>query len=90
MAKVREYFRNRFSFEVLVTEGSRLVFHCVYYPSKCGYPRYHFENFSLTLKDMNYEISRFMSAVNKYEAYPKLDLDTLDSRLNWLRFFDDE
>lgn len=90
MAKVREYFRNRFSFEMVVTEGSKLLLHAVYYPSKSGFPRYHFENYGLVLPDLNYEACRFMSAVNKYEAYPKLDLQTLDTRLSWPRGFFDE
>lgn len=65
--------------ESFIYDHNKLVLHCVYYkPSGYGYPRYHFENFCLNVTALNYEICRFMRAVNKINANPHRDLDTLD------------
>lgn len=80
MVKTRTYDKTRTSIECHVYEGNKLVMHLVYYNGfNYGYPRYHFENFCLQLRDLNYEIQRFMNFVHKVLTYPSLDIDALGS-----------
>lgn len=85
MAKTRTYYRTKVCFEMHVFDGNKCLLHCVYYPSKFNVPRYHFENFGLYLSDLNYEICRFMSAVNKVIAYPNIEFESLEDSLSGYR-----
>lgn len=77
--KTRSYYKTQTYLEEHIYQGNKLVAHLVYYPAKGYYcPRYHFENFNLLLPDLNYEITRFISLVNKVIANPGLDLESVD------------
>lgn len=83
----RTYEKYQRHIESFVYDGNKLVLHLIYYlPSGYGYPRYHFENFSLQQQPLNYEICRFMKAVNKIQSNPRYDLETLDMDMNFSLF----
>lgn len=88
MGYTRTYYKCKSSYECHVWSGNKLVLHCLFYPARGYYePRYHFENFNLLLPELNHEIVRFISFVNRVTACPTLDLDTYSDSDNFDSLF---